>query len=125
MLCRHLLRGMIAQRGGHIVNIISPSALVGRAGQSVYAAAKGGVLSFTRALAQEVGRFGVRVNALSPGIIDTELVRQLPDSLRADLLASVPAGRMGTGAEVASAVALLLRATYMTGTMIAVDGGLT
>ena len=98
---------------------------MGRAGQSVYAAAKGGVLSFTRALAQEVGRFGVRVNALSPGIIDTELVRQLPDSLRADLLASVPAGRMGTGAEVASAVALLLRATYMTGTMIAVDGGLT
>ena len=124
MLSRQLLRGMIAQRGGHIVNIISPAALMGRAGQSVYAAAKGGVLAFTRALAQEVGRFGVRVNALSPGIIDTELVRNLPERLRAELLTQVPAGRMGTVAEVAAGVALLLRASYMTGTLIAVDGGL-
>lgn len=124
MLSRHVLRGMIASRGGHIVNIISPSALMGRAGQSVYAAAKGGVLAFTRALAQEVGRFGIRVNALSPGIIDTELVQSLPEALRAELLAQVPAGRMGTVDEVAAAVALLLRATYMTGTLIAVDGGL-
>ena len=124
-LSRHLLKGMIAEKKGTIVNIISPSAFIGRAGQSVYAAAKGGLWAFTRTLAQEVGRFGIRVNAVSPGLIDTDLLRSLPDALQNELLGQVLLGRLGTTEEVAAAVALLIRVSYMTGALISVDGGLT
>ncbi len=124
-LSRQVLRGMIAARGGNIINVISPAAFVGRAGQSVYAAAKGGLWAFTRALSQEVGRFGIRVNAISPGIIDTDLVRALPEALQKELLSEVPLGRLGSVAEVAAAVALVLRASYMTGAVVSVDGGIT
>lgn len=124
-LVRATLKGMIAKRHGAIINVISPSAFGGRPGQTGYAAAKAALLAFSKTLAQEVGPSGVRVNALSPGLIDTELVRALPEAVRADLLSRIPMGRIGTPAEVASAAALILRADYMHGAVLAVDGGLT
>jgi len=124
-LCRYCSKAMIAKKQGVMVNVISPAAQRGRPGQTAYAAAKGGLLSFTKTLAAELGPLGIRVNALSPGIIDTDLVASLPENVRNDLINRVPMRRMGHVHEVAAACMLLIRATYMSGTVLAVDGGLT
>lgn len=123
-MCRAVLKGMIAKRSGCIINVVSPSALRGRAGQTAYAAAKGALVSFTTTLAQEVGVSGVRVNALLPGVIDTDMVRNLPEKVRNELLARIPMERFGQPAEVAAAAALLTRASYVHGSVLSVDGGL-
>lgn len=122
-----VLRPMIGNKWGRIINIISPSALMGRAGQTNYAASKGGVLSFTRSLARESARFGITVNAVSPGVIATELTKEMDDRIRSEFLSMIPAGRFGTPEEVAHAVLFLAsdEACYITGEYISVDGGLT
>ena len=122
-----VLRPMIGSRWGRIINIISPSALMGRAGQTNYAASKGGVLSFTRSLAREVARYGITVNAVSPGVIATELTRDMEEKIRQEFISMIPAGRFGTPEEVARAVSFLTsdEAAYITGEYLSVDGGLS
>jgi 3-oxoacyl-[acyl-carrier protein] reductase len=121
------LRPMVGNRWGRIINIISPSALMGRAGQTNYAAAKGGVLSLTRSLAREVARYNITVNAVSPGVIETELTRDMGEKIRREFISMIPTGRFGTPEEVARAVSFLAsdEAGYITGEYLSVDGGLT
>ena len=121
------LRPMIGQRWGRIINIISPTAIMGRPGQTNYAASKGGILSFTRSLAREVARLGITVNAVSPGVIETELTRDLDERLKQEFLSMIPMKRFGEVEEVAQAVVFLAsdRAGYITGSYISVDGGMT
>ena len=120
-------RLMIGQKYGKIVNIVSPSAIVGRAGQTNYAAAKGGVIGFTKSLARELARFSIWVNAVSPGIIQTEMLSGIPEEVKDTFLSAVPMGRFGTPDEVTGAVLFLAseRSNYITGQILCVDGGLT
>lgn len=119
-------RGMVAARRGRIINLVSPSALTGRAGQTNYSAAKGGVLSFTKSLARELAPFGITVNAVSPGVIETELTASLPEKTRQELLSLIPLGRYGRPEDVAEAVAFIVSedASYITGQVLSIDGGI-
>lgn len=121
------LRPMVGNRWGRIINIISPSALLGRAGQTNYSASKGGVLSFTKSLAREMARFGITVNAVSPGVIETELTEKMDENIRKEFISMIPAGRFGRPEEVSNAVSFLAsdEAGYITGEYISIDGGLT
>jgi 3-oxoacyl-[acyl-carrier protein] reductase len=127
LVLRQALRPMIAARAGRVVTIVSPSGLLGRAGQTNYAAAKAGLCGLTRALAREVARYGITVNAVSAGLIDTPATAALAAGVRDDLLRDVPLGRMGRPEEVASVVRFLCSdaAAYLTGQIISVDGGLS
>ena len=127
-LCaRAVLRGMIAARGGRIVNVVSPAAFFGKEGASNYAAAKGGLVALTKSLAREVARFGITVNAISPGYVATQLVSDMSEAARKDVERQVPLGRFGRPDEIAAAVLFLAseHAGYLTGTTLHVDGGLT
>jgi len=119
-------RVMIDQRSGNIVNISSVSAISGTAGQTNYSAAKGGMISFTKSLARELAPFGIRVNALAPGLIDTEMVKKMPEEMLDRILEITPLKRVGTPKEVAKVVIFLVseKADYITGQVIRVDGGL-
>ncbi len=120
------LRAMTKARGGRIISISSVVGAIGNPGQVNYAAAKAGLVGFTKALAREVGSRHITVNAVAPGFIDTDMTRALPEAQKELLLKQIPLGRLGLAEEVASAVAFLAspQAGYITGTTLHVNGGM-
>ncbi|MBR1806897.1 MAG: 3-oxoacyl-[Selenomonadaceae bacterium] len=117
---------MMKQRGGRIVNMSSVVALRGNVSQANYAAAKAGIIGFTKSAARELASRGVTVNAVAPGFIDTDMTAALSEKVKEVLLKEIPAGRMGTPEDVANAVAFLVsdQAAYITGQVLSVNGGL-
>ena len=124
---RRAVREMIRRRKGRIVNIASVAGLIGNAGQTNYAAAKAGLVGFTRALAREIGSRGITVNAVAPGFVVSPLTDAIPDDLRDAALRSIPMGRFANPVEIAGAVAFLLSedGAYVTGHVLTVDGGVS
>ncbi len=122
-----VLRQMMKQRYGRIVNVTSVVGIIGGAGQTNYAAAKAGIIGFTKAMAKEYGGKNIAVNAVAPGYIPTDLTDALPEAVKERIVGLTAFGRMGTADEVANAVAFLAsdEASYITGQILAVDGGLT
>lgn len=125
-LCKCCMRGMMKARQGRIVNITSVVGATGNAGQTNYAAAKAGIIGFTKSLAKEVGSRGITVNSVAPGFIDTDMTRTLPEELRKGLLNNIPLGRLGHVDEIAGAVSFLCSedAGYITGETLHVNGGM-
>jgi 3-oxoacyl-[acyl-carrier protein] reductase len=124
-VCRAAVFGMLKRRAGCVVTVSSVAGVEGNATQVNYSASKAGIIGFSRALAKEVGRYGIRVNAVAPGYIDTDMTAGLSAKTREQALAKVLLGRFGTAEEVAEAVSYLVRAGYITGTVLRIDGGLT
>jgi 3-oxoacyl-[acyl-carrier protein] reductase len=126
LVSKAVIRPMMRQRSGSIVNLTSVVGLVGNAGQANYAAAKAGLVGFTKSLAKEVGSRGITVNAVAPGFIETRLTDVLSDELKSAARGQIPLGRFGTPEDVAGAVAFLVSpaARYITGHVLSVDGGM-
>ncbi len=125
-LSKAVLRGMMKARRGAIVNITSVVGVMGNAGQTNYAAAKAGIIGFTKSLAREAGSRGITVNAVAPGFIDTDMTRALAEDQRAALIGSIPLNRLGDVQDIANAVAFLAsrEAGYITGETLHVNGGM-
>ena len=124
--CRASMKYLI-RRSGSVINVASVSGITGMAGQTNYSASKAGVIGFTKALAREVARFGVRVNAVAPGFIDTDMTASIDENARKKLYAQIPLGKPGTSKQVARAALYLSSedATYITGQVLTMDGGLS
>ncbi|MDI7259752.1 MAG: 3-oxoacyl-[acyl-carrier-protein] reductase [Thermodesulfobacteriota bacterium] len=124
--CKAVIRKMIPQRRGRIINISSISGILGTSGQTNYAATKGGMISFTKSLARELGSFNIHVNAVAPGLIESEVISKMPKEKVEAIIKSSSLGRMGKPEEVAQAVLFLAseHSNYITGQTIVVDGGI-
>lgn len=123
-LARRALRGMIKARSGRIIFVSSVVWAAGSGGQVNYAASKAGLVGAARSLAREVGSRGITVNVVAPGFVETDMTAELDDARRTEILGGIPLGRYAQAAEVAEAVDFLTAATYITGAVIPVDGGL-
>jgi 3-oxoacyl-[acyl-carrier protein] reductase len=124
--CRIVVRKLIPQRKGKIINIASISGILGTPGQANYAATKGGMISFTKSLARELGPFNIHVNSVAPGLIESEVVSRMPKEKLEAIIKSSSLGRVGKPEEVAQAVLFLAseHSNYITGQTIVVDGGI-
>lgn len=125
-LCRAVARPMMKQKGGAVVNLTSVVAQTGNAGQASYTAAKGGVIALSRTLARELASRNIRVNAVSPGYIDTDMTAELSDALKEKMVEQIPLARQGTAEEVANAIVWLASdaSSYVTGHVLNVNGGM-
>ncbi|HID01053.1 MAG TPA: 3-oxoacyl-ACP reductase FabG [Piscirickettsiaceae bacterium] len=125
-MSKAVLRGMMKARQGRIISIASVVGLMGNAGQTNYAAAKAGIMGFSKSLAREVGPRGITVNVVAPGFIDTDMTRALPDAQRQALIGQIPLQRLGEPEDIAKAVAFLAsdEASYITGQTLSVNGGM-
>lgn len=125
-LCQAVLRPMMKQRSGSIVNISSVSGLTGNPGQVNYAASKAGMIGLSKALAREVASRNIRVNCIAPGFVETAMTKEIIEGHKEKLLASIPMGRVGQPEEIAQAVLFLASSlsSYVTGQVLAVDGGM-
>lgn len=123
---RHIARYMLKQKSGSIVNISSVSGILGNPGQMNYCASKAGVIGMTKSMARELASRGIRVNAVAPGFIETEMLDQMTDAAKEAGKAQIPFGRYGKTEEIANTVAFLAseKASYITGQVICVDGGM-
>ena len=121
-----LMRPMIKQRSGRIINISSVSGLIGNAGQANYSSSKAGLIGLTKSLARELASRGITVNAIAPGLIETDMTGVLSDEIRQAILQKIPLGKLGQPDDIAAAVAYLAsaEASYITGQVLTVDGGM-
>lgn len=125
---RAVIKPLLKQKsGGSIINLASVAGVYGNSGQANYAAAKGGIIAFTRTIAKELGSRGITVNAVAPGLIETEMTAALPEQLKKEIMARIALGRFGKPEDVARVILFLAseEAAYITGQVIAVDGGIT
>lgn len=125
-MTRAAITTLLKQKSGCVINMSSVSGLVGIARQTNYSASKAGIIGFTRSLAKEVAAYNIRVNAVCPGFISTDMVYSLKDEIKQEILKQIPMGRLGTVEEVADLCTYIAssKAAYMTGEVIKIDGGL-